>query len=170
MSCILYLRLKNLLQHKTIINLKSYQVWLQNQQMLEPPKTLIEQCFENYYSIQVNTQILHTLQRINIIDVIKPTEEVLNELIITSNESEREINWVVDREFFEKNRKYNIPSDPLKWSNIYANRGNDRQIVLWQFLLRLLTQPKCRDLIQFVDNGNGKFKLINKDEIAINNK
>ncbi|XP_031640691.1 DNA-binding protein Ets97D-like [Contarinia nasturtii] len=70
--------LKVLLQEKTKKNLTNYEVWLQNVQMLEPFKTLVDQCVKGEGLVQVNAQILDGPKRINIADVVKPTEEVVN--------------------------------------------------------------------------------------------
>lgn len=70
--------LKVLLQEKTKKDLTGYEVWLQNVQMLEPFKTLVDQCVKGEGLVQVNAQILDGPKRINIADVVKPTEEVVN--------------------------------------------------------------------------------------------
>lgn len=70
--------LKVLLQEKTRKNLSNYEVWLQNVQMLEPFKTLVDQCVKGEGLVQVNAQILDGPKRINIADVVKPTDEVDN--------------------------------------------------------------------------------------------
>lgn len=68
--------LKVLLQEKTKKNLSYYEIWLQNAQMLEPFKMLCDQCVNGEGLVQVNTQILDGHKRINITDVVKPTENV----------------------------------------------------------------------------------------------
>lgn len=70
--------LKVLLHEKTKKDLSGYEVWLQNVQMLEPFKTLVDQCVKGEGLVQVNAQILDGPKRINIADVVKPTEEVVN--------------------------------------------------------------------------------------------
>lgn len=70
--------LKVLLQEKTKKDLSDYEVWLQNVQMLEPFKTLVDQCVKGEGLVQVNAQILDGPKRVNIADVVKPTEEVVN--------------------------------------------------------------------------------------------
>lgn len=70
--------LKVLLQDKTKKDLRDYNVWLQNVQMLEPFKTLVDQCVKGEGLVQVNAQIFDGPKRINIADVVKPTEEVDN--------------------------------------------------------------------------------------------
>lgn len=70
--------LKILLQEKTKKDLSQYEVWLQNVQTLEPFKTLVDQCVKGEGLVQVNAQIMDGLKRINIADVVKPTEEVVN--------------------------------------------------------------------------------------------
>lgn len=71
--------LKDLLQHENTKNLHNFEVWLQNVQMLHPDEKLVDQCFAGVDLAQVNVEILYDLQRINIVDVVKPPEEVLNE-------------------------------------------------------------------------------------------
>lgn len=44
--------------------------------MLEAFTTLVDQCVKGEGLVQVNAQILDTTKRINIADVVKPTEEV----------------------------------------------------------------------------------------------
>lgn len=70
--------LKVLLQEKTKKDLRDYNVWLQNVQMLEPFKTLVDQCVKGEGLVQVNAQIFDGPKRINIADVVKPTDEVDN--------------------------------------------------------------------------------------------
>lgn len=152
--------LKILLQQKVQRDLEKFDVWLQNVQMLEPHKTLVDQCVKGEGLVQVNAQILYSTNRINIADVVKPTEEVLNasktdqppgldanigqlsdtpksnELASTlqtntnngsksaagktANETKQEfVNWVVDREFLVQKRKLGIPDNPAKWTNAH---------------------------------------------------
>lgn len=70
--------LKAILQQKTNRDLSQFEVWLQNVQVLEPLQTLVDMCHEAEEIAQVNVQILNNLKRINIVDVVKPTEEIVN--------------------------------------------------------------------------------------------
>lgn len=149
--------LKILLQQKVQRNLEKLEVWLQNVQMLEPHKTLVDQCVKGEGLVQVNAQILYAANRINIADVVKPTEEVLNAsklnqlghfnidnigqlndsplsnitpivpstqtksaTVKSGNDNKQEfVNWVVDREFLVQKRKLGIPDDPAKWTSAH---------------------------------------------------
>lgn len=96
--------LKVLLQQKTKRDLSNYDVWLQNVQILEPFKTLVDQCVKGEGLVQVNAQILDSVKRINIADVVKPTEEVVNAM---------------------KNGQDNIDSDIIMSENEQGTNSND---------------------------------------------
>lgn len=68
--------LKKSLQKQTKKNLTTYEVRLQNVQVLETFHTLVDQCVKGGGLVQVNAQILDHLKRINIADVVEPAEEV----------------------------------------------------------------------------------------------
>lgn len=51
---------------------------LQNVQVLEPTKSLAEQCVEGKGWVQINVHILPESKRINITNVVIPSEEVVN--------------------------------------------------------------------------------------------
>lgn len=44
--------------------------------------------------------------------------------------------------------------------------GNNGQIQLWQFLLEILTDREHRDIIQWIDDGDGEFKLTDPEKVA----
>lgn len=150
--------LKTLLEQKTGMNLAKYEVWLQNMQMLEPHKNLVDQCVKGEGLVQINAQVKVDEKRINIADVVKPTEEVLEEMNavesdrvadalddtndgesvesdvailnespanstestrITSSQEDYNaelINWVVDSNFKREQKQLRIPEDPNEWS------------------------------------------------------
>lgn len=166
--------LKTLLEQKTGINLFKYEVWLQNLQMLEPHKNLVDQCVKGEGLVQINAQVKVTEKRINIADVVKPTEEVLAEMSAVDSERMEDtvtddtttdgvdsdvavindtatnsndsiysgtgmtiqtaatatpttsaddetdnaelINWVVDFKFKREQKQLKIPEDPREWS------------------------------------------------------
>lgn len=60
--------------------LKEYEFWLQNAQMLECHKNLVDQCVQGEGIVQINVQVITLTQRINIVDVLKPTEDVIGKL------------------------------------------------------------------------------------------
>lgn len=72
--------LKTLLEEKISLNLFKYEVYLQNVQLLEPHKNLVDQCVKGEGLVQINAQVKTANKRINIVDVVKPTEEALAEL------------------------------------------------------------------------------------------
>lgn len=72
--------LKTLLEQKTGVELKKYSFWLQDAQILEPHKNLVDQCVKGEGLVQINVQIQTTNQRINIVDVLKPTDAALETL------------------------------------------------------------------------------------------
>lgn len=78
--------LKTILERKTGKSLKSYAVWLQNVQTLEPHKTLVDQCVKGEGLVQVNAEIDAIAKTINITDVVKPTDEALRDLEQEANE------------------------------------------------------------------------------------
>lgn len=72
--------LKTLLEEKVNMNLLKYDVYLQNVQLLEPHKNLVDQCVKGEGLVQINAQVKTNNRRIIIVDVVKPTEEVLAEM------------------------------------------------------------------------------------------
>ncbi|XP_037049031.1 DNA-binding protein Ets97D-like [Bradysia coprophila] len=73
-------RLKKLLEQKIAVNLAKYEFWLQDAQILEPDKNLVDQCVKGEGLVQINVQVRTASKRINIVDVLKPTDDVLAEL------------------------------------------------------------------------------------------
>lgn len=70
-------KLRTLLEQKIGVDLKKYEFWLQDAQMLEPQKNLVDQCVKGEGLVQINAQIQTIGERINIVDVLKPTEAAL---------------------------------------------------------------------------------------------
>lgn len=66
--------LKVLLRQKLRRDLSHYDIWLQNAQYLDPSKTLVDQCDNGEGVVQINFQILDSVMRLNITDVVKPLE------------------------------------------------------------------------------------------------
>lgn len=48
---------------------------------------------------------------------------------------------------------------------MFSSSGNNGQIQLWQFLLELLTDKDCREIIHWVGD-DGEFKLANPEMVA----
>ncbi|XP_041971177.1 DNA-binding protein Ets97D-like [Aricia agestis] len=121
-------RLKSMLEKRLNMDLAEYTFWLQDAKMLESHKTLVEQCIRGTGVVQVNIQIRVAQKKINILDVLKPDEELLHlpqdenvEVDDVTVESAAPapgvhaaaVKWVVDTQF--RNRT-NMPDDPLSWS------------------------------------------------------
>lgn len=69
--------LRGLVEQRTGVSLKHYEFWLQDTQMLESHKNLVDQCVQGEGLVQINVQVQTSKRRINIADVLKPTDDVL---------------------------------------------------------------------------------------------
>ncbi|XP_022212605.2 DNA-binding protein Ets97D [Drosophila obscura] len=69
--------LKKLVEDKIGVELLYYSFWLQDAQELEPHKNLVDQCVKGEGLVQINVQIQTIQKRINIVDVLKPTDDAL---------------------------------------------------------------------------------------------
>uniref|UniRef100_A0A182NCN8 ETS domain-containing protein n=1 Tax=Anopheles dirus TaxID=7168 RepID=A0A182NCN8_9DIPT len=69
--------LRGLVERRIGLSLKHYEFWLQGSTMLESHKNLVDQCVQGEGLVQINVQVQPTKRRINIADVLKPTDEVL---------------------------------------------------------------------------------------------
>lgn len=49
---------------------------------LEPDKNLVDQCVKGEGLVQINVQVRTASKRINIVDVLKPTDDVLGKISI----------------------------------------------------------------------------------------
>lgn len=133
--------LRTILEQKIGVSLKNYEIWLQDAQILEPHKNLVDQCVQGEGLVQINVQVQTMTNRINIVDVLKPNEDVLTtnpEGEITTDGSEVEnyvekmdeevssekeekdntpiIRWVVDTNFKRDQARLKIPDDPIEWT------------------------------------------------------
>lgn len=133
--------LRTILEQKIGVSLKKYEIWLQDAQALEPHKNLVDQCVQGEGLVQINVQVQTMTSRINIVDVLKPNEDVLitnPESEITTDGSEMEnnvekmdeevssemeekdnspiIRWVVDTNFKRDQARLKIPDDPIEWT------------------------------------------------------
>lgn len=92
-------QLRTLLEQRIGINLSRYEFWLQDAQavsilaqnnesflwlqldfQLEPHKNLVDQCVKGEGLVQINAQVRTNSRRINIVDVLKPTDDALAEI------------------------------------------------------------------------------------------
>ncbi|CAB3252555.1 unnamed protein product [Arctia plantaginis] len=131
-------RLRAMLERRLGADLSDYTFWLQNAKMLENHKTLVEQCIRGEGVVQVNIQIRTAERKINILDVLKPDEELvqlphqtddhlLDPEVATMSVQEQmvedsagqphaaTVKWVVDSTFNTEHRS-RVPDDPNDWS------------------------------------------------------
>ncbi|GIY62796.1 DNA-binding protein Ets97D [Caerostris darwini] len=139
--------LRTLLEEKTGLDLTDYTFFLQDVQELDATKNLVNQCVQGEGKVQINCNIteMDGVKKINIADVLKPTEEiVLNQLITTDgtpriyllgdtafvdstgqqkkmSESivanvQDSLRWIIAPDFRKIQEKHGIPNDPFAWS------------------------------------------------------
>ncbi|XP_029178840.1 DNA-binding protein Ets97D [Nylanderia fulva] len=118
--------LRSLLEERLSIDLKNYSFWLQNAQMLESHKNLVDQCVQGEGLVQINVQIKPMQKRINIADVLKPAEDYIevvenNSPVPVAQENKRNvIKWMVDAQYKKDQDRLKIPSDPKDWSETHV--------------------------------------------------
>ncbi|XP_063372250.1 DNA-binding protein Ets97D [Cydia amplana] len=124
-------KLRDMLERRLGVDLSDYTFWLQDAKMLENHKTLVEQCIRGEGVVQVNIQVRAAERKINILDVLKPDEELVAlptptqdvEETVEETEIESEpaphaaaVKWVVDANFKQHHSRASIPEDPADWS------------------------------------------------------
>ncbi|XP_076300461.1 DNA-binding protein Ets97D isoform X1 [Lasioglossum baleicum] len=117
--------LRNLLEQRLGVELTDYSFWLQDAQMLESHKNLVDQCVQGEGLVQVNVQIKATQRRINIVDVLKPAEDYIelaeNTTAAPVNEDKRNvIRWMVDPQYKKEQERLKIPPDPKDWTQTHV--------------------------------------------------
>ncbi|XP_015588928.1 DNA-binding protein Ets97D isoform X1 [Cephus cinctus] len=123
--------LRNLLEQRLGVELLDYSFWLQDAQMLESHKNLVDQCVQGEGLVQVNVQIKATQRRINIVDVLKPAEDYVelaensleqNTAAVTPNEEGKQnvMKWMVDAQYKKEQERLKIPADPKDWSQAHV--------------------------------------------------
>ncbi|XP_020287451.1 DNA-binding protein Ets97D isoform X1 [Pseudomyrmex gracilis] len=118
--------LRALLEERLSIDLKNYEFWLQNAQMLECHKNLVDQCIQGEGLVQINVQVKPMLKRINIVDVLKPAEDFVevvenNSPVPSSPENKRTVmRWIVDEMYKKEQERLKIPLDPKEWSEAHV--------------------------------------------------
>lgn len=118
--------LRSLLEERLTIDLKNYSFWLQNAQMLESHKNLVDQCVQGEGLVQINVQIKPMQKRINIADVLKPAEDYIevvenNSPVPVAQENKRNvIKWMVDAQYKKEQERLKIPTDPKDWSETHV--------------------------------------------------
>lgn len=122
-------RFKSLLEQLWHISLTDYSIWLQGTQQLDEDKSLIQHGVEGEGKVQIKLQIKMTrdgVKMINIIDVLKPTDELTDTVDsenvcdeaddILSNTNEKCVQWVESKEFVTEKLRHGIPSDTEEWT------------------------------------------------------
>ncbi|XP_048516039.1 DNA-binding protein Ets97D isoform X2 [Athalia rosae] len=123
--------LRNLLEQRLGVELTDYSFWLQDAQMLESHKNLVDQCVQGEGLVQVNVQIKANQRRINIVDVLKPAEDYIelaentseqNSAAATPSEEGKQnvIRWMVDAQYKKEQERLKIPADPKDWSQAHV--------------------------------------------------
>ncbi|XP_011495988.1 PREDICTED: DNA-binding protein Ets97D [Ceratosolen solmsi marchali] len=117
--------LRNLLEQRLGVELSDYSFWLQDMQMLESHKNLVDQCVQGEGLVQVNIQIKQQQQRINIIDVLKPAEDYVDieencKSPTRSEENKNIIRWMVDAQYKKDQERLKIPTDPKDWTQTHV--------------------------------------------------
>ncbi|XP_050501591.1 DNA-binding protein Ets97D isoform X2 [Diabrotica virgifera virgifera] len=153
-------KLKKLIEKRLGVSLQGYAFSLQDVQILDDNKNLVEQCVQGEGLVQVNVQIQTNLKRINIIDVLKPAEDYVH---IEDNEEGKEVEspksareepkstevttkpkfivqWQVDGNYKKEQERLKIPSDPMDWTALHV-----RHWVQWAVRQFNLTNIKLND-------------------------
>lgn len=115
-------RLRCLLEERLGEDLTDFSFWLQDTQMLECHKNLVDQCVQGEGLVQVNVQIRFAQRRINIVDVLKPADDYV-ELVDhspsttpVSDMKSNVIKWTIDHQYKKEQERLKIPSDPRDWT------------------------------------------------------
>lgn len=128
--------LRSLLEQRLAVTLHDYVFYLQDTQELNSSKNLVDQCVQGEGLVQVNVEIINKdgVKKINIVDVLKPAEEILTvaatvaqqdligeppvvrKVVLPENdEPENVTRWIVSSEFKKEQEKHRIPADPTTW-------------------------------------------------------
>ncbi|XP_064470763.1 GA-binding protein alpha chain-like [Ornithodoros turicata] len=154
--------LRSLLEQRLGITLHDYAFFLQDTQELHSDKNLVDQCVQGEGLVQVNVEISNKdgLKKINIVDVLKPAEEILTvppttttiqqdtdligeppvvrKVVLPEQEEPENISrWIISGEFKQEMEKHKIPSDPTLWKQEHVMRW--LQWAQKQFSLQNLT-------------------------------
>lgn len=76
------INLRKALERRLHVDLSEHDFWLQDSQLLPENTTLVEQCVQGEGLVQINVEIKSegaNVKKINIIDVLKPSEEMTSE-------------------------------------------------------------------------------------------
>lgn len=136
--------LRTLLEQRLAISLQDYAFFLQDTQELNASKNLVDQCVQGEGLVQVNVEIINKdgVKKINIVDVLKPAEELLTvppnavqqeeligeppvvrKVVLPENEEPENVTrWIVSSEFKKEQEKHKIPADPTTWRPEHVQR------------------------------------------------
>ncbi|XP_011307523.1 DNA-binding protein Ets97D isoform X1 [Fopius arisanus] len=117
--------LRNLLEQRLGVELIDYSFWLQDAQMLESHKNLVDQCVQGEGLVQVNVQIKAAQRRINIVDVLKPAEDYVDmpeaaPVAPQADNKQNVIRWLVDAQYKQEQERLKIPTDPKNWTQTHV--------------------------------------------------
>ncbi|XP_052824356.1 GA-binding protein alpha chain isoform X1 [Octopus bimaculoides] len=133
--------LKRLLEIRLQCSLAEHSFYLQDTILLDSSKSLVEQCVQGEGMVQINLEVKSqpgTKPKINILDILKPAEEVLpppslpeptqivqqpqatKVVIPLPEESENVTRWIVDQNFRKEQERLKIPRDPAQWSEVHV--------------------------------------------------
>lgn len=152
--------LRTILEQRVGVPLKEYEFWLQNAQMLECHKNLVDQCVQGEGIVQINVQVITLTQRINIVDVLKPTDDVIESVKEVPNQEAEDLNttdniieenyepeedkhvvkWVADKRFKNDQQRLGIPNNPTEWTTPMV-----RHWLQWAVRQFNLSQIKLQD-------------------------
>ncbi|CAB0014029.1 unnamed protein product [Nesidiocoris tenuis] len=126
--------------------ISDYGFTLQDSEKLDGKSNLLHYCVEGEGLVQVNVEIKNDAKgrRIDITDVLKPEDDDDDENVQSTDEQQ-----VTDQQ-----------------ANLhYSGEQSTNQLQLWQFLLELLVDYKCRDMICWFGK-NGEFLLKEPERVA----
>ncbi|XP_013397382.1 GA-binding protein alpha chain isoform X1 [Lingula anatina] len=130
--------LRHLLEAKLQCTLAEHEFYLQDSLLLNPEKNLVEQCVQGEGMVQINVEVKSQpgiKPRINIVDILKPAEEVVVQqpttvpaqaanvtkvVIPFPEESEHVTRWIVDQNFRREQERLKIPFDPSHWNQAHV--------------------------------------------------
>lgn len=138
--------LRALLEQRLELDLSEYVFYLQDTQVLEASKNLVDQCVQGEGLVQINVEITSKgdVKKINIVDVLKPAEEEILELAeqvhpvletqsqvqsqivskvvipIPEEPEETVTRWVVCGQFRKEQDRLKIPMDPAQWNTAHV--------------------------------------------------
>ncbi|GFR25689.1 DNA-binding protein Ets97D [Trichonephila clavata] len=137
--------LRSLLEHRTGLDLSEYRFFLQDIQELDASKNLVNQCVQGEGLVQINVNIseMDGIKKINIADVLKPSEEIavspVNDEVSariyflgdttfvesTGHQRRKEsseadvqepLRWIIAPDFRKLQEIHGIPNDPSAWT------------------------------------------------------